>query len=157
MLLPLIALLVAAPAVPPQSLDDLRARIAAFAEATPLVDARLALPACPAPLLEWVEPARTAVRASCADPAWRIYVPVQGNASARVVQTVALVRRGDVVTVHIDGPGFAVALEGIAEADGAAGGQVRVRNRASGDHVLAAIGSDGVLRVARYTSDAGSR
>jgi flagella basal body P-ring formation protein FlgA len=152
-----IALLLAAPAAAPQDLDALRDRVAAFAAATPLVDPRLALPACPALALDWVEPARTAVRASCADPVWRIYVPVQRDAAARAVPAALLVRRGDIVTVHVDGPGFTVALEGVAEADGAAGGQVRVRNRASGEHVLATVGADGVLRVGAYNSGGGGR
>jgi flagella basal body P-ring formation protein FlgA len=153
MLLPLIALLVA-PAT--QNLDDLRVQVAAFAGAPPLVDPRLALPVCAGLVLDWVEPARTAVRVSCADPAWRIYVPIERAASAYAAPP-PLVRRGEVVTVHVDGPGFAAALDGIAEADGVAGGQVRVRNRASGDHILAIVGTDGVLRLSRYISGGGGR
>jgi flagella basal body P-ring formation protein FlgA len=155
MLLPLIALLAAAPA--PHSLDDLRAQVATFSGATPLVDPRLALPACPGLVLDWVEPARTAVRASCADPAWRIYVPIERAATARAAPLPPLVRRGETVTVHVDGPGYAVTLEGIAESDGVAGGQVRVRNRGSGEHILATVGADGVLRLARYSSTGGGR
>jgi flagellar basal body P-ring formation protein FlgA len=153
----LIALALAVSA-PSQSLDEVRARVAAFAGATPLVDPRLVLPACAALQVDWVEPAHAAVRVGCPAPAWQIYVPVQGVTVRPAASAVAVtVHRGDIVTVHCDGPGFDVAIEGVAETDGAPGGQIRVRNRATSEHILAGVGGDGVLRLQRYSSGGGGR
>lgn len=137
-------------------LDRLRADIAAYAGGVPLLDPRLALAACAAPQLAWVDGGRSAVSATCAMPAWRVFVAVQGATAApapgvetprRATRPQMLVRRGDAVTVNAGGPGFSVAVAGIAESDGAAGARIRVRNRSSGGSVLALVGADGSLHV----------
>ncbi|HPU14796.1 MAG TPA: flagella basal body P-ring formation protein FlgA [Polymorphobacter sp.] len=148
----LLALAIAAAPLP-HDLDALRADIATYSGGVPLLDPRLALAACAAPQLAWVDASHSAVSATCAAPAWRVFVAVQGalpasrSAAAVTARPQLLVRRGDAVTVNAGGQGFSVAVAGIAESDGAAGARIRVRNRSSGGSVLALVGADGSLRV----------
>lgn len=132
----------AAQAAPLQDLASLERAVAAFAMAPARVDPRLRLAACPGPSLNWADEAHGSVAVRCAAPAWTVYVAVAAPPSAA-----PLVRRGDAVTVVAGGAGFAVALDGIAEADGRAGGIVRVRT-ARGTRMLARIDADGSLRPA---------
>jgi flagella basal body P-ring formation protein FlgA len=139
----------------PHDLDRLRADIAIYSGGVPLLDPRLALAACAAPQLAWVDASHSAVSATCAVPAWRVFVAVQGatmppaprSAATVNARPLLLVRRGDAVTVNAGGQGFSVAVAGVAENDGAAGARIRVRNRSSGGSVLALVGADGSLRV----------
>lgn len=144
-----LALLAASAAAAPQDLAALGRAVEAFAMAPARIDPQLRLAACPAPSLEWAGAGRTSVVVRCAAPAWTIYVAV-----APAPPAAPLVRRGDAVTVVAGGDGFAVALDGIAEADGRAGGVVRVRT-ASGTRMLARIDGDGSLRPALSARPAG--
>ena len=138
----------------PHDLYRLRAEIATFAGGVPLLDPRLVLAACAAPQLAWADAGHGAVSATCAAPAWRVFVAVQRApwspatvAAPARLRAPLLVRRGDAVTVNAGGAGFAVTVDGIAEADGAAGARIRVRNRTTGNILLAWVGADGSLRV----------
>ena len=136
----------------PHDLDRLRADVAAYSGGVPLLDPRLVLAACAAPQLAWADGGHGAVSVTCAAPAWRVFVAVQGVAITAGMARVAarpllLVRRGDAVTVNAGGQGFSVAVAAIAESDGAAGARIRVRNRSSGSTMLALVGDDGSLRV----------
>ena len=56
----------------PHDLDRLRADIAIYSGGVPLLDPRLALAACAAPQLAWVDASHSAVSATCAVPRPRI-------------------------------------------------------------------------------------
>ena len=140
----------------PHDLDRLRADIALYSGGVPLLDPRLALAVCAAPQLPWVDSRHSSVTVTCAFPAWRVFVAVQGATAAPALvaeparssaRPQLLVRRGDAVTVNSGGQGFSVAVAGIAESDGAAGARIRVRNRSSGGSVLSLVGAVGSLRA----------
>jgi len=99
----------------------LAAQIAAFAGAAPVLDPRLQLAPCATVAIAWAGPRHDAVTASCADPAWRIFVGV------RVERPPSLVHRGDQVPVAVGGDGYSVSRDAVAENDAAAGERVRVR------------------------------
>ena len=105
------------------------------------VDARLRLATCGMVALSWRTDAHDAVVVACADPAWRIFVPViapprAASAAPAVVRTGAaapapraepVIRRGDPVTIEAGSDGFSITREGVAMADAAPGGRVMVR------------------------------
>ena len=152
--MPIALLAFAIAAAPPlHDLEALRIQIARFSGGVPLLDPRLTLAVCDAPQLAWADGGSSAVTVTCAAPAWRVFVAVQGAAvmarPAAAARPPVLVRRGDMVSVSAGGPGFSVAVAGVAENDGVAGGRVRVRNRSSGGVVLALVARDGQLTAAR--------
>lgn len=120
-------------------LADLEASASAVAGASVTIDRRLRLAACPDPQIARLA---ASIAIVCTAPAWRIVVPVQSLAP--------LIRRGDAVSIAASGPGFRVAIDGIAEADAAAGSRVRVRSTA-GTHLTALVMSDGSLAMPGYT------
>jgi flagella basal body P-ring formation protein FlgA len=105
------------------------------------VDARLRLATCGMVALSWRTDVHDAVVVACADPAWRIFVPViapprAASATPAVVRTGAtapapraepVIRRGDSVTIEAGSDGFSITREGVAMADAAPGGRVMVR------------------------------
>lgn len=128
--------------------EVLAARVEAFSGAKALVDARLILPDCAAPQLEWAGPRSVSVR--CAAPVWQVFVGVHGDNAAPVVVQAResggqpLVRRGDRVVVEVSGEGWLVAVEGVAEADARDG---RVMVKAGNKRLSGVIGSDGHVRI----------
>lgn len=132
---------------PIHDLALLAAQIAAFAGAPPLLDSRLQLAECAAPVVAWAGSAHAGVSVTCAAPVWRLYVPVgvRGGPAA-----IPLVRRGDAVTIAAPGRGFSVSLDAVAEHDAAAGDTVRVRARGNGARLLARVGAGGTLTAAGY-------
>jgi flagella basal body P-ring formation protein FlgA len=60
-----------------------------------------------------------------------------------------LVRRGDLVTVTHQVPGFVLTVEAVAEASGGAGDRILLRNRVTGARFPATIGTDGSLAALR--------
>ena len=108
-----------------------------FAGQRLVVDERLLLPQCPAPMMRWADaagvPARVEVR--CDVPAWRVFLPVAAaDVAAETVRPAraGLVRmvddaarevgkslqpyvRGQRVVVRVRGQGFSVSLEAVAE------------------------------------------
>lgn len=113
----------------------LAAQIAAFAGSPPQLDPRLQLAACPVPSISWTA-THAAVVAACADPAWRVFVPLRGASAA------PLIRRGDAVTVTTGGTGFRVAVDGIAGNDAAIGMRLHVTTIA-GAHLTGVVEADG--------------
>lgn len=105
------------------------------------VDARLRLATCGMVALSWRTDAHDAVVVACADPAWRIFVPViapprtasaapamlRAGAVAPAPRAEPVIRRGDAVTIEAGSDGFSITREGVAMADAAPGGRVMVR------------------------------
>ena len=139
----MIALLLAAAAVPHQDTASLDRAVAAFtgqaigAEggARAPIDARLRLKACPTVALSWRTEAHDAVVVACAGPDWRIFVPVRGATPATAgaprlaapARTEHVIRRGDPVVIEAGANGFAISREGVAMTDAAPGGRFIVR------------------------------
>jgi flagella basal body P-ring formation protein FlgA len=144
--LPLLALLVAAPAMAAtpqfQNIDALEARLvnalgAGIGEpggpATG-IDRRLKLAACPA-TVQIDPPAMGAVALRCAPLNWRIRVPIARLGTAQNVAMGSVmgargeivVRRGDPVDLIAETNGFSVSVSAIAQEDGAAGSRIRVK------------------------------
>ena len=145
----MLMLLLAAPLM--MAPADLRARVEGFAGRPAIVDARLLLPDCPAPQIDWANSQTVAVR--CAKPAWQLFVPVPGAAVPPVAaMTVAAlpvapaIRRGDRVVVEAGGAGFTVGLETIAEAD-SRDGRVALRAPGSNRRLVGTVGADGRVRI----------
>lgn len=115
----MMGLVLAAALMDPAALAAEAARVAGRPVA---VDARLALADCDAPLFEVVG-ARVEVR--CAVPAWRVFLPFRTDEAAAMVkpgvvraQPVAVtpaIRRGDRVVVLVEGEGFTVSMDAVAE------------------------------------------
>lgn len=135
---------------PLHDMATLAAQIGSFAGSAPVLDPRLQLAACPAPEIGWAGPTRAAVSVQCDTPAWRIYVPLASRPAV-----VPLVRRGDAVMVAVGGSGFSVTVDGVAEADAAAGDRLRVK-LASG-RLIAIVGDDGNLTLPGYSSPRAGR
>ena len=107
------------------------------------VDTRLRLATCTMVALSWRSDAHDAVVVACADPAWRVFVPVIAPpraASAGVTPAVvrsggaapapraeAVIRRGDPVTIAAGSNGFSITREGVALGDAAPGARFMVR------------------------------
>ena len=121
-------------------LADLEASASAVAGSSVMIDHRLRLAACADPQITRLT---AGVAIACTAQAWRIVVPVQPLAP--------IIRRGDAVSIAASGPGFRVAIDGVAEADAAVGSHIRVR-AAAGAHLTALVMPDGSLVMPGYTS-----
>ncbi|MDR6788964.1 flagella basal body P-ring formation protein FlgA [Sphingomonas sp. BE138] len=105
------------------------------------VDPRLRLATCSMVALSWRTDAHDAVVVACAEPAWRVFVPViaapraataapavvRAGAVAPVPRAEPVIRRGDPVTIEAGSDGFSITREGVAMADAAPGGRVMIR------------------------------
>lgn len=94
------------------------------------VDARLRLSACPTVSLAWRAANRDSVVVTCTGPEWRIFVPVAQAAPPPLqpaVRQVAVIKRGDPVTIAAGSPGFSITRDGIAMADAPAGARFLVK------------------------------
>ncbi|WP_426164909.1 flagella basal body P-ring formation protein FlgA [Sandarakinorhabdus sp. DWP1-3-1] len=137
----LIAMLLAAPQLMAPAV--LQARVEAFAGRPAIVDARLLLPDCAEPILDWANDRSVAVR--CAAPAWQVFVPVAAGRAAAVIAT-SVIRRGDRVVVEAGGTGFVVGLETVAEAD-SRDGRVTLRAPGSNRRLTGTIDADGRVHI----------
>lgn len=107
------------------------------------VDARLKLASCTAPQLSWYGDAKDAVVVRCMAPEWKIFVQVIAPPKPKVVaapppapekverpapppKPVAVIKRGDPVTIEAGSPGFSVTRDGIAMGDAVAGARLLV-------------------------------
>lgn len=146
----MIALLAAAAALSFQDTAAIDRAVAAFT-ARPIgseggarapVDPRLRLATCSMVALSWRTDAHDAVVVACADPAWRVFVPViaapraaaaatpavvRSGAAAPAPRAEPVIRRGDAVTIEAGSNGFSITREGVAMADAAPGARVMVR------------------------------
>jgi flagella basal body P-ring formation protein FlgA len=107
----------------------------------------LRLAACAQSLdLAWHGRRADMVRVECnAQASWRIFVPVNGDgaASAPAAAPVAVVERGQVIGIVIEGRGFSVAQQGEALEDGAIGQWIRVRPEGQREALRARIETPG--------------
>ena len=164
--LPLLALLVAAPAMAAtpqfQNIDALEARLvnalgAGIGEpggpAAP-IDRRLKLAACPA-TVQIDPPVMGAIALRCAPLNWRIRVPIQrlGNAQNVAMGSVMgakaepVVRRGDPVDLIAETNGFSVSVSAIAQEDGAPGARIRVKADDQKSPIFAEVIEAGRVRL----------
>ncbi|KTT75532.1 flagella basal body P-ring formation protein FlgA [Sphingomonas endophytica] len=146
----MIALLAAAAALSFQDTAALDRAVAAFTTrpigseggARAPVDPRLRLATCSMVALSWRTDAHDAVVVACAEPAWRVFVPViappraagatpaiarSGGPTASSPRAEPVIRRGDPVTIEAGADGFAITRDGVAMADAAPGARVMVR------------------------------
>ncbi|CAN5429339.1 hypothetical protein BH09PSE4_BH09PSE4_20130 [soil metagenome] len=104
------------------------------------VDGRLRLAQCPTVAMSWYGTARDAVVVTCTGPEWKIYVPVQARvpgivtaaapapaAFAPAPRPIAVIKRGDPVTVEAGSEGFSITRDGIAMGDAPAGGRLLIK------------------------------
>lgn len=111
------------------------------------VDPRLKLVPCAAPQLSWRTDQQDAVLVRCMNPEWRIFVPViapppapkpvvarpvpvvatPAPAPTPVVKPVAVIKRGDAITLEAGSAGFTITQEGTAMADAPVGGRLQVK------------------------------
>lgn len=130
---------------------NLRASAEAFAGQTVMIDPRLDVPGCPGHFrFRWYDSSRLALLASCPAIEWQMIVPLRSGRPAG--QTRPVVRRGDPVRVSANGPGYAVSLDAVAEADARAGGRIRVRNASSGRAIIGDLSSDGNVVLGTSTN-----
>lgn len=163
----LLLAMLAGPALMPP--PRLQAMVEGFAGVPALVDDRLLLPDCPAPVLAWAGSGSVEVR--CVAPAWRIFVRVGVSATppppaidpplATAVASPAgrapppPIRRGDRIMLEVAGDGFVVAVETTAAAD-SRDGRVALRT-ATGRSLSGSIGSDGRVRTTGLSPGNGGR
>lgn len=163
-LLPAAALLLLLPALPglagsAGSASALRAEAESAVGAPVAIDPRLRVPDCPggfrfAPAAE----GRT-LRIACPANGWQAVAPLAGSPMAQAEagpagqppagRAAPAVRRGEVVTVGFEGPGFRVTVEAVAETSAAPGERVMLRNRITGQRFPATVGADGTLAMLR--------
>ncbi|MBC7521332.1 MAG: flagella basal body P-ring formation protein FlgA [Sandarakinorhabdus sp.] len=144
---------VAAPAPPMITPARLQAAVEVFAGQPALVDPRLLLPACARPEMAFAGGGRS-VMVRCAAPEWRVFIPVGSDVAGSLPASAApagdraapLVRRGDRVMVEVEGDGFVVGMEALAEAD-ARDGRVTVRPASGGRRLVAMVDDDGHVRI----------
>lgn len=111
------------------------------------VDRRFRLAACPVPLrIEWYGRASDMVRVECTSgTGWRIYVPVTATSGPAAAPGGAplpiVVQRGQMLTITVEGRGFAVSQQGEALEDGAIGAWIRIRPEGNREPVRARIQS----------------
>ena len=119
----------------------LQAQVEAFAGVPAMVDARLLLPACARPEMAFAAGGRS-VMVRCAEPAWQVFVPVKAAPLMAAAVEAPLVRRGDRVMVEVEGAGFVVGMEAVAEAD-ARDGRVALRPLNGGRRLVGMVDSEG--------------
>ncbi|WP_353226589.1 flagella basal body P-ring formation protein FlgA [Novosphingobium sp.] len=112
-----------------------------------VVDRRLRLNACVAPLaLSWHGDAHASVVVECPDAGgWHIYVAVAGN--TRQTAAAPVIERGQAVTVAVTGDGFSVSQPAEALESGAVGAWIRVRTQAKADPVQAQVVRPGLVEL----------
>ena len=67
--------------------------------------------------------------------------------AAAVLTPVIAIRRGSVVTLLLDGPGFRIAARGIASEDGARGQTIRVVNQSSRREMVGRVEDERTIRI----------
>lgn len=112
------------------------------------VDRRLRMATCPQALeLSWHGRRADMVRVACpALAGWQIFVPVNAGGTAQPGQPAARtagVERGQVLTIAVEGRGFAVTQQGEALEAGSVGDWIRVRPEGNREPVRARIDNPG--------------
>ena len=132
----------------------LAAAITGFTGSPVALDARLGPECLTPPAIAWVAPGRSAVSVTCAAPKWRLFVPVSAPVAAPAP---LMVRRGDIIAVVAGGPGFRVTVDAVVEADAVAGGRVRLRNRVTGERIVAMVLDGGEIVMPGFNLPDGGR
>lgn len=103
------------------------------------VDRRLRLARCEEPLqLAWFGGRRLSVLVECPHPSWKLHVAIAGPDKPVGGASADAVRRGDGVTILVEGSGFSLSRQGEALEGGAAGEWIRVRPAGESRGVLRA-------------------
>ena len=137
----------AGPEGAPEGAAALRSRLAALAGGPVPLDPRLLFPPCPVPHdLSLREGAGRRLLVSCPALGRRLVVPLADEATARPSRPAPVVRRGDRVPVTIEGDGFRVSVEALAEAAGGPGDRIPLRNSRSGRRFSGRVLADGTIR-----------
>lgn len=148
----ILPLLVVVPAAA-QAFEDLATldtRVAAQAgDAKPQpLDRRLRLAACPV-AAEIAPPADGAMAIRCPALGWRIRVPVQATIpTIAPAAALRVIRRGDLVELDADGPGFSVTSAAVALDDGQLGKPLRVKSLSAGQPLIVTVTVTGPGRAA---------
>lgn len=109
------------------------------------VDRRLRLARCPQPLaLAWHGRRADMVRVECPSGAgWRVFVPVNRGSvtapAAAQAEPQVVVERGQLMTIIVEGRGFAVSQQGEALEDGAIGSWIRIRPEGNREVIRAQV------------------
>lgn len=114
------------------------------------VDRRLRLAHCQQPLeLAWHGRGADMVRVECPSGAgWRVFVPVNAGsttapsaamAAAARAEPQVVVERGQVMTITVEGRGFAVSQQGEALENGAIGSWIRIRPEGNREVIRAQV------------------
>lgn len=124
-----------------------------FAGRPVAVDARLQLADCVDPLFALAD-GRVEVR--CESPAWRVFLPFRSEAEvpvragvvkAGVAKAGPAIRRGERVVVLVEGRGFTVSMDAVADGD-ARDGRVWVKSgNGEGRRMLARVRDDGSVVI----------
>ncbi|MCL9982531.1 MAG: flagella basal body P-ring formation protein FlgA [Erythrobacter sp.] len=112
-------------------------------------DRRLRLAACAAPLaVGWYGTARTSVQVECPGPhGWRIFVAVDGAATAAGRAAAPAIKRGDALTIMVRGRGFSVQQTGEAMESGGVGDWIFVRTARKAEALRARIERPGLAVI----------
>ncbi|XUU60756.1 flagella basal body P-ring formation protein FlgA [Erythrobacter sp. HA6-11] len=112
-------------------------------------DSRLRLNACGRELqTSWHGTRGRTVRVACEGAGgWQIFVALTPAPQTASAQAKTIVRRGDRITVQVDGRGFSVQRPGEARESGAAGDWISVRFDRGGDFVSAMIVRPGLAII----------
>ena len=108
-------------------------------------DPRLRLENCNAPLsVEWHGTRQRTVKVSC-DARWHIFVAVK--AAAKSAPAPDVIRRGDAVTIAIEGRGFAIRRPGEARESGAIGEWITVKTSRKAEPISAQVVRPGLVSI----------
>ncbi|WP_448581082.1 flagella basal body P-ring formation protein FlgA [Thermaurantiacus sp.] len=118
------------------------------------IDPRLQVPDCPGGFQFTPAAGARSLHITCPARGWQAVVPIaaaagRGVPAGTAARQTPAIRRGDMVTVSYDGPGFRVTVEAIAEASAAPGERVMLRNRVTGQRFPATVAEDGTRAFIR--------
>lgn len=110
-------------------------------------DPRLRLAQCPSPLsVEWHGNRENMVRVACTNgPRWQIFVALKTAAPAAKLPDA--IRRGDNVTITVEGDGFSIRRPGQAQQSGAIGDWITVQTTRKSEPVSARIVRPGLVII----------
>lgn len=123
------------------------AQVGAIGGARHRADRRLRLSDCQSGLItDWHGIRQSTVKVSCPDPSgWHIYIAVKTAPKAAIAPDI--IRRGDSVTIAVEGRGFSIRRPGEAQQSGAAGDWIKVKTNRKGDPISAQIVRQGLVSV----------
>lgn len=139
----------------PEGAEALRARLEALAGRPVALDPRLVFPPCPGPhAVELRDTPGRSLVVACPPLGRRLLLPVASATAIPALRSAPLVRRGDRVAVLVEGDGFRVSTEALAETGGGAGERITLRNLESGRRFSGRVRPDGLVAVEPSSSQA---